>query len=59
MIRPSSRHLASLVVMVKKNDGTLRMCTDFRELNKKTIKNIYPIPRVNEFMDDLHGANLF
>ena len=45
--------------MVKKNDGTLRMCIDFRALNKKTMKNRYPIPRIDEIMDELHGSNFF
>ena len=58
-IRPSSIPYASSVVLVKKKDGTLRMCIDFRDLNKKTIKNRYPIPRIDELMDELFGANYF
>jgi hypothetical protein len=42
-IKPSSIHFTSSVVLVKKKDGTMRMCIDFRALNKKTIKNRYPI----------------
>ena len=45
--------------MVKKKDGTLRMCIDFRALKKKTIKNRYPIPRIYDLMDELHGAKFF
>ena len=45
--------------MVKKKDGTLRMCIDFRELNKKKIKNKHPIPMIDELMDQLHGAKFF
>ena len=43
-IRPSKPPLTSFVVLVKKKDGTIRMCIDYRVLNKKTIKNRYPIP---------------
>ena len=59
LIRPSSSPYASSVVLVKKKDGTLRMCIDFRALNKKTIKNRYPIPRIDEIMYELFGSNYF
>jgi hypothetical protein len=58
-IRPSSNPFSSSVVLVKKNDGTMHMCIEFRELNKKTIKNRYPIPRIDELLDELHGAIYF
>ena len=59
LIRPSSIPFASSVLMVKKKHGTLRMCIDFIALKNKTIKNRYPIPRIYELMDELHGAKFF
>jgi hypothetical protein len=58
-IRPSSRPFASFVVLVKKKYDTMRMCIDYRAIKKKTIKNRYLIPRIDEFLDDLHGAVYF
>jgi hypothetical protein len=58
-IRLSSNPFSSSVVLVKKKDGTMCMCIDFKELNKKTIKNRYPIPRIDELLDALHGAVYF
>jgi hypothetical protein len=58
-IRPSSSPFALSVVMLKKKDGMMRMCIYFRALNKKTIKNRYPIPRIDELLDKLQGAIYF
>jgi hypothetical protein len=58
-IRPRMSLFTSSVVLVLKKDGTLRMCINYRALNKKTIKNHYPIPRIDELMDELHGAVFF
>jgi len=43
-------------VLVKKMDGTLKMCIDYKALNKKTLKNRYPTPRIDELIDELRGA---
>jgi hypothetical protein len=50
---------ASSVILVLKKDGTLWMCIDYRALNRKTIKNCYPIPHIDEMMDELHGPVFF
>jgi len=58
-IRPSSSPFASSVVLVKTKDGTMRMCIDDMALNKKKIKYRYPIPRIDELLDELHGVVYF
>ena len=49
----------SLVLFVKMKYGTLRLCIKFRQLNKVTIKNKYPLPRIDDLFDQLKGARIF
>ncbi|GKF45751.1 putative reverse transcriptase domain-containing protein, partial [Tanacetum coccineum] len=58
-IQPSSSPWGSLVLFVKKKDGSFRMCIDYRELNKLTIKNRYPIPKIDDMFDQLQGSQYF
>jgi hypothetical protein len=58
-IRPSVSPWGAPVLFVKKKDGTLRLCIDFRQLNKYTIKNKYPLPRIDYLFDQLRGAKIF
>ena len=58
-IQPSKSPFGAPVLFVKKKDGTMRMCVDYRALNKVTIKNRYPLPRIDELFDRLQGATVF
>ncbi|KAA0042137.1 DNA/RNA polymerases superfamily protein [Cucumis melo var. makuwa] len=58
-IRPSVSPWGAPVLFVKKIDGTLRLCIDYRQLNKVTIRNKYPLPRIDDLFDQLRGATLF
>ncbi|GJY97029.1 putative nucleotidyltransferase, ribonuclease H [Tanacetum coccineum] len=58
-IRPSSSPWGAPVLFVKKKDGSFRMCTDYRELNKLTVKNRYPLPRIDDLFDQLQGSQFF
>lgn len=59
VIKESSSAYASPIVLVRKSDGTLRLCVDYRKLNAKTRHDAFPLPRVNETFDALRGAKFF
>nr|GFB19275.1 putative reverse transcriptase domain-containing protein [Tanacetum cinerariifolium] len=59
VIRPSSSPWRAPVLFVKKKDGSFRMCIDYRELNKLTIKNRYPLPRIDDLFDQLQGSSVY
>jgi hypothetical protein len=58
-IRPSSLPWGAPVLFVKKKDGSMRLCVDYRALNEVTIKNKYPLPRIDDLFDQLKGAKYF
>ncbi|GJZ43932.1 hypothetical protein Tco_0591187 [Tanacetum coccineum] len=58
-IRPSSSPWGASVLFVKKKDGSFRMCIDYRELNKLTVKNRYPLPRIDDLFDQLQGSSIY
>ena len=57
-ILPSVSPWGAPVLFVRKKDGTLRLCIDFRQLNKATVKNRYPLPRIDDLFDQLRGAKI-
>jgi hypothetical protein len=58
-IRPSASPWGAPVLFVKKKDGSMRLCIDYRELNRVTIKNKYPLPRIDDLFDQLQGPQVF
>ncbi|PKI56470.1 hypothetical protein CRG98_023108 [Punica granatum] len=58
-IKPSVSPWGAPVLFVKKKDGSLRLCIDYRQLNRVTVRNKYPLPRINGLFDQLRGATVF
>jgi hypothetical protein len=58
-IRPSVSPLGAPVLFVKKKDGSMWMCIDYREMNRVTIKDKYPLPKIDDLFDQLKGATVF
>ena len=58
-IRPSASPWGSPVLFVKKKDGSMRMCINYRSLNTVTVKNKYPLPRIDDLLDQLRKAKFF
>ena len=58
-IRPSTSPWGAPVLFVKKKDGSLRLCIDYRRLNRVTIRNYYPLPCIDELFDQLHGSQVY
>ena len=59
LIRPSASPWGSPIIFVDKRDGTTRLCVDYRKLNDVTIKNKYPLPKIEDLFDQLNGARIF
>nr|GFB65434.1 putative reverse transcriptase domain-containing protein [Tanacetum cinerariifolium] len=58
-IRPSSSHWGASVLFIKKKDRSFKMCIDYMELNKLTVKNHYPLMRIDDLFDQIQGSNVY
>ncbi|GKB26143.1 putative reverse transcriptase domain-containing protein [Tanacetum coccineum] len=58
-IRPSSSPWGAPILFVKKKDGSFRMCIDYHELNKLIVKNLYPLPRIDDLFDQFQGSRIY
>ncbi|KAK8685891.1 hypothetical protein V6N13_124923 [Hibiscus sabdariffa] len=58
-IRPSTSPWGAPILFVKKKDESLRMCIDYRQLNKMRVRSKYPLPRIDDLFDQLRGASVF
>jgi hypothetical protein len=59
LLHPSVSPWGAPVIFIRKKDGSWRLCIDYRQLNKATIKNQYPLPRIDDLFDQMKGATVF